>query len=263
MSLPSLFHQRWWPAARRRAMVPLGVSAMKTALHVLAPVRKRHIFHKERLFKALDSRGLRPLITVANHTATIDEPFLWSLLMPLWRLILHDPAKYFRFCLGAEEIMFFNTPSSYFFDSGQVIPVVRGKGLLQPGVFRAIDVLNQGGWIHLMPEGRINTTGHLLTPLRWGVGKLVESSNVPPLVLPIYHLGFDKMMPIGKPYIPRPFQTVGILIGEPMNFDEMVYGNRQKRLPPEQTYKDVTNSIQQRLLEMEREMHELSIKHWR
>jgi monolysocardiolipin acyltransferase len=55
--------------------------------------------------------------------------------------------------------------------------------------------LLEGDWVHVFPEGRVNQSGTLLHPLRWGVGKLIASvtanspSGLPPLVLPIYHTG--------------------------------------------------------------------------
>ena len=52
----------------------------------------------------------------------------------------------------------------------------------------AISKLKQGEWIHIFPEGKVNQVGKLL-PLRWGVGKLIDSCSPPPVVIPIYHHG--------------------------------------------------------------------------
>ena len=30
--------------------------------------------------------------------------------------------------------------------------------------------------------------------LKWGVGKLIARASVPPLVIPIYHIGMDKVI---------------------------------------------------------------------
>jgi monolysocardiolipin acyltransferase len=101
--------------------------------------------------------------------------------------------------------------------------------------------------------------GFLLTPLRWGVGKLVESSEVTPLVLPIYHLGFDKLVPLSKPYYPRPFQSISILIGEPLDFQTLAKENKQKKKPPHETYVAVTNAVQKSLIDLERQLKDMAL----
>ncbi len=62
-----------------------------------------------------------------------------------------------------------------------------------------------------------------LLPLRWGVGHLVLEcfKRVPteeesPVVLPIYHLGMDDLLPNTKPYFPRVAKRVTVCIGEPI-----------------------------------------------
>lgn len=52
--------------------------------------------------------------------------------------------------------MFTNPVMSKFFGWGQVIETVRGGGIYQPAVDTAIKRLEQGGHVHIFPEGKVN-----------------------------------------------------------------------------------------------------------
>mmetsp|Transcript_38398 Transcript_38398/g.96601 ORF Transcript_38398/g.96601 Transcript_38398/m.96601 type:complete len:200 (-) Transcript_38398:33-632(-) len=114
--------------------------------------------------------------------------------------------------------------------TGKVISILRGAGLGQPGVVSAYERLLDGDWVHVFPEGRVNQSGTLLYPLRWGVGKLIASvtanspGGLPPLVLPIYHTGLDVSLPLTQKwsYIPRCGKEITVLFGEPRTFETEV-----------------------------------------
>ena len=61
---------------------------------------------------------------------------------------------------------------SQFFLSGKTLPIERGQGLRQPAMQTAAQLLAQGDWVHLFPEGRVSFSGRLQA-CRWGVGKLI------------------------------------------------------------------------------------------
>lgn len=75
----------------------------------------------------------------------------------------------------------------------QVLPVERGAGLQQPGIAAAEDLLRSGSWVHIFPEGTRSRDGKL-QPCRKGVGRLVASCDVPPVVVPFVHKGMDDVM---------------------------------------------------------------------
>lgn len=139
-----------------------------------------------------------PLITVANHHSCMDEPLLWGMLdtKSLTNQCL------MRWAIAAHDICFTRRLHSRFFALGKSIPVVRGEGVYQPGVDFTIKRLNEGHWVHLYPEGKVNLDK---TDMRykWGVGRLISECKKPPIVIPIYHLGMDDILPNTKPYIPR------------------------------------------------------------
>jgi 1-acyl-sn-glycerol-3-phosphate acyltransferase len=80
-------------------------------------------------------------------------------------------------------------------DCCKSISVIRGNGVDQIGIDKALNVLNNNGWIHIYPEGRVNQADELLSPLRWGVGKLAAMSATSPLIVPIYFDGFQRIFP--------------------------------------------------------------------
>lgn len=102
---------------------------------------------------------------------SLDDPVTWGIL----------PVRYFfnsqttRWALGASEVMFTNPYASFpcphtlalkfillsslfslFFSHGQTLETFRGRGIYQPAVDTAIRKLDQGSWVHLFGEGKIN-----------------------------------------------------------------------------------------------------------
>jgi len=121
------------------------------------------------------------------------------------------------------------------------------------GVKFSIDKLNDGEWIHMFPEGKVNRSGTLL-PFRWGVGKLVTDSNIPPIVLPIYQLGLDTVVN-GPPYVPKMFgKTIDVLVGDPIDFTEVLNKHQRDQTPKPEIYKDITARIETEMRTLEQRM---------
>ncbi|CAG8628222.1 8917_t:CDS:2, partial [Acaulospora morrowiae] len=110
----------------------------------------------------------------------IDDPLIWGSL-PLRVFSSRDRL---RWALGAQEICFTTPFLSGFFALGQVVPIVRGAGVFQPAMNFAIDRLNEGKWVHIFPEGRVNSETDLLR-FKWGVGRLMMESTNSPIVVPL------------------------------------------------------------------------------
>ncbi|KAI8976415.1 acyltransferase-domain-containing protein [Trametes punicea] len=187
----------------------------------------------EHLLKTLENdernRG-RGIITMSNHISTLDDPVAWGVL----------PARFYRdsrmtrWTLGASDIIFTNpyVPEpcvfSTFFRLGQVIETFRGKGIFQPAVDAAIEKLNQGEWIHLFGEGKVNPASSdpaspnaaRLLRFKWGVGRIIMEARKPPVIIPMWLTGFDKFMPEGRPfpykYFPKPGAAISVTFGEPV-----------------------------------------------
>lgn len=137
-----------------------------------------------------------PLLTVSNHTSTLDDPLLWGILPT--RILFN--AGRMRWALGAEELLFTNGLLSWFFGGGKVLAIRRGDGLMQPNVGRAVQLLDRGDWVHVFPEGRVvPDSTRLKTRLRWGVSRLILEPAQAPLLLPIVHQGMEGVKPLDTP----------------------------------------------------------------
>ncbi|KAF7789140.1 hypothetical protein EIP86_000077 [Pleurotus ostreatoroseus] len=171
----------------------------------------------------------RGVITVSNHISTLDDPVTWGVL----------PAHYFfssrmtRWTLGASDIMFTNPVFSAFFRKGQVLETFRGTGIFQPAIDTAICKLNNGAWVHLFGEGKVNQPGNeatssktpLLLRFKWGVGRILMEAHKPPIVVPMWLTGFEKLMPEGRSwpwkYLPRRQVALSVTFGKPIR-DESI-----------------------------------------
>ncbi|XP_078438385.1 phospholipid/glycerol acyltransferase family protein [Wolffia australiana] len=201
----------------RRAMIA-AVGAFAKAVTCL--LNSTTVHNSETLLHLVRSRppGL-PLLTVSNHTSTLDDPLMWG--FPGFPTM---DAALARWVLAAEDICFRNRFLSYCFRLGKCLPIVRGGGVYQENMNEAIRILGRGGWLHTFPEGKIYQNCGPISRLKWGTASLIHRSPVPPLVLPIFHSGFEKVMPEewfrGKrPPVPLWRKQVCIVVGEPIDFD--------------------------------------------
>lgn len=216
-----------------------GISATGARL-MMAPTKKV-VRNQETLQNCIYNRT-RPLITICNHASTVDDPFVWSAILP-WKTLWNHNSL--RWSLGAQELMFTNRYDSFFFGiAGKGIPIDRNRGLSQPGILSAIDKLNQGEWIHVFPEGKVNQSGSLL-PFKWGTGKLVYVSDEVPLVLPFYFTGMEGVMPLKQPYIPRPFgKTLEVFFGDPLDFKPFLEYHADKGTRKTRIWRELTKIME-------------------
>ncbi|KAH7931351.1 hypothetical protein BV22DRAFT_11832 [Leucogyrophana mollusca] len=172
----------------------------------------------------------RGVVTVANHISVLDDPVTWGVLPTK----LYLKANTRRWALGASDIIFTNPLFSAFFRAGQVLETHRGAGIFQPAVDTAIHKLNEGGWVHLFGEGKVNqpdsypsSNGVASLPrFKWGVGRIIMESAVPPIIIPMWLSGFDKLMPEHRPfpnkYFPRMGVKLGVAFGDPIPAEDII-----------------------------------------
>ncbi|KIY45961.1 tafazzin-PC [Fistulina hepatica ATCC 64428] len=138
------------------------------------------------------------LITVSNHISTYTSPVL-----------------------------------SYFFRNGQVLETFRGNGVYQRSIDTAIEKLNDGAWVHLFGEGKVNQPdkypqkdglGHL-PRFKWGAGRILSEVGNLPTIIPMWLTGFDRLMPEGRKFpfnfMPRFGQHLSVTFGEPISGGEL------------------------------------------
>ncbi|KAK9112303.1 hypothetical protein Scep_019822 [Stephania cephalantha] len=178
------------------------------------------VHNSETLVRLVRSRPPgTPFITVSNHMSTLDDPLMWG-----FKGFPVTDAKLARWVLAAEDICFKNAIFSYFFRLGKCIPITRGGGVYQEHMSEALDLLNGGAWLHTFPEGKVSQVDGPVRRLKWGTASLIDRSRVTPIVLPIVHRGFEKVMPEKfffdrRPPIPLWGKEISIIIGEPIELN--------------------------------------------
>ncbi|OEL28509.1 hypothetical protein BAE44_0010473 [Dichanthelium oligosanthes] len=106
--------------------VPLIGNACYVFMHGLNSVQ---IYGAEKLHQALQERPKgKPLLTVSNHVAAMDDPFVIASLLPPSVML---EAQKLRWTLCATDRCFTNPALSTFFRSVKVLPVSRGDGIYQ------------------------------------------------------------------------------------------------------------------------------------
>ncbi|KAJ1982599.1 Lyso-phosphatidylcholine acyltransferase [Dimargaris xerosporica] len=187
------------------------------------------VVNRDTLVDILDDRMAkpRPLITVANHVSALDDPLLWGFL-PMRQLLDREKV---RWCLAARELLFTNPIATTFFTLGQTMPLLRGAGIFQPYLDAALERLNRNKWVHLFPEGKIFQSSDL-GQFRWGVARLVMEAQITPIVVPIWHSGMDKVMPLNRTlHVPVLGQKLKVVVGEPLDFAPLLARARAENWP--------------------------------
>ncbi|CAF4579539.1 unnamed protein product [Rotaria sp. Silwood1] len=199
----------------------------------------------------------RPLITTANHHSCLDDPLLFGGLMP-YRVFWNR--QQMRWSLGADDIVFTVKSHQRFFSLGKTIPVKRGDGVYQQPMDFALEQINQGDWVHIFPEAKVNLTKELMR-LKWGVGRLIAEAKICPLVVPFYHLGMDSVLPNVEPYVPKMGQKVSIYVGEPLILDDLVEKMKKENQSLQEIRKAVTDRIQFEFAKLKSKCEELHREH--
>jgi len=161
-------------------------------------------------------RARLPFLFISNHVTMLDDMFIGPLIFV--------PRGFFNF-----NFMPYHTPEQKNFYLGPIvswvmehlkcIPLTRGEGINQPGITSIIEKLKGGSSVQIYPEGTRTRSGKLGRG-KPGVGKIVYETHCQ--VVPCYHSGLEKVLPIGSK-IPRPFKEVTIIIGEPIKFDRFFH----------------------------------------
>lgn len=208
------------------------------------------------LFDALDNRDPEtPLITVSNHHSCLDDPLLWGNLR--WRDFLRSSRM--RWSITAQDICFTQQLHALFFGLGRCVPVIRGNGVYQRAMDFCVEQLNKGQWIHIFPEGKVNVTKEFMR-LKWGVGRLISECKVCPIVIPMWHLGMDNVLPNVEPYVPSFRNKVTLLVGKPIELENVVKSLQCEKKSDVEQRKYITDIIQEELWRLRDKAEKLHAK---
>ncbi|XP_022719430.1 tafazzin [Durio zibethinus] len=242
-----------------RMLQAVAVPFIGNVCHVfMNGLNRVQVYGLEKLHDALLNRPKnKPLITVSNHVASVDDPFVIASLLPP-RVLLD--AQNLRWALCASDRCFSNPVTSAFFRSVKVLPVSRGDGIYQKGMDMAISKLNTGGWVHIFPEGsRSRDGGKTVKSSKRGVGRLVLDADTAPIVLPFVHTGMQDVMPIGANF-PRIGNTVTVLIGDPINFDDLLNAEETTDSSTGKLYDAVASRIGHQLRNLKVQVDKLALE---
>uniref|UniRef100_A0A0D3EY91 Phospholipid/glycerol acyltransferase domain-containing protein n=3 Tax=Oryza TaxID=4527 RepID=A0A0D3EY91_9ORYZ len=242
-----------------RSLQALAVPLIGNACHIfMHGLNSVQIYGAEKLQQALQERPKgKPLLTVSNHVAAMDDPFVIASILPPSVML---EAQKLRWTLCASDRCFTNPILSTFFRSVKVLPVSRGDGIYQKGMDMALSKLNNGGWVHIFPEGsRSKDGGKTVAPAKRGVGRLVMDADSLPVVIPFVHTGMQDIMPVGK-RIPRAGKRVIVVVGDPINFNDLIIDNSDEtqHISRGILYDKATERIGQRLQELKAEVDRLA-----
>ena len=72
------------------------------------------------------------------------------------------------------------------------------------------------------PSPSVNMTTEWLR-FKWGVAKLILQCKTPPIIVPIWHEGFEHILPNFPPYIPQIGKKATVVVGEPIDAEPLLH----------------------------------------
>lgn len=124
--------------------------------------------------------------------------------------------------------------------------MIRGGGVYQPAVDLCIKKLAIGEWVHIFPEGKVNMTKEHLR-FKWGVGRMIYEAPIVPIIIPIWHLGMDDVLPNYPPYIFKFGKKITVNVGEPIDINDLVNELKSKNTPEPEARKIITDHLQEKM----------------
>lgn len=191
----------------------------------------------------------RGLLTISNHTSTLDDPTLVSNLVSS-KMIFNQ--SLLRYSVCAKDMCFKNRFLAETFFMLKALPIERGGGVDQKGMEIIFQKLKERRWVHLFPEGKISQTG-IMNPIKRGVSRVILETN--PIVLPFYHEGMDKVLP-KKTYIPHINQKIFVICDKAMYFDEIVEMFHQGKISRDEAEKKINEKITEKFEILQKKLKE-------
>lgn len=86
---------------------------------------------------------------------------------------------------------------------------------------------------------------------------MIFESPITPIVIPIWHMGMDDVLPNEPPYLLRLRKKLTFNYGRPIDFTDLVSSLRKRKATDVEARKEITDRIQIELLKLKHETEEL------
>lgn len=96
--------------------------------------------------------------------------------------------------------------------------------------------------------------------LKWGVARMIYEAPTLPIVIPIWHIGMDDILPNTEPYIPRFGKKVTCNYGKPIDLGAVVKRLKDQELADEEVRRIITEKIQDAMFTLREETERLHEK---
>lgn len=124
--------------------------------------------------------------------------------------------------------------------------MIRGHGVYQDAIDLCIEKCALGHWVHVFPEGKVNSEKEEMR-LKWGVGRIVYESPKIPMIVPVWHEGMDSLLPNVEPYMFQYNQKITINVGQPLDLNSYIKGLKDQQVPETVARRLITEKLQEAL----------------